>query len=79
MLIVEDLKISKLRLEGNMAKKVSFNWLRSFVKKTIVKLGLYGFYRLFKRATNIDQLFNTSSFKYGGERVAIRCVFKKRS
>tara|TARA_B100000315_G_C14587503_1_gene593872 strand:+ start:3307 stop:4284 length:978 start_codon:yes stop_codon:yes gene_type:complete len=80
MLIADALNMSERKLESaKLDKSNSFVWLRTFVKKNIVKLGLYGFFRLFKQIKNIDKFFNTSDFKYGGERVAIRCILKKRS
>jgi len=79
MLLSEDAKMSESSLAGN--KRPGGNviaGLRSFVKKTIVSLGLYGFFRLFKQVRSIDKIFNAAGFRYGGDRITIRCVLRKR-
>ena len=44
-----------------------------------MSLGLYGFFRLIKQIKNINNIFNEPGFRYGGDRLAIRCVLRKRS
>ncbi len=80
ILLSEDSKSSELYLSNNKRNESKLiTGLRSFFKKTMVSLGLYGFFRLIKQIKNINNIFNEPSFKYGGDRAIIRCVLRKRS
>ena len=80
MLLSEDSKITNSDFKSNKRHKTNLiHQIRKFIKKSIVSFGLYGYFRLFKQLKNVHNIFNVASFKYGGDRMTIRCVLRKRA